>query len=121
MRRRHLWGFVLSPVALAVVVVLLLWRGPDWDEVADAFTVVEWWWIAVAIALNVLSVCARCLSWHVVITQAMPPPHPRFRDTFSAFSVGLLANSSCPGGSASSPASASWRGTSQAGSRSGHL
>lgn len=97
MRRRHLWGFVLSPVALAVVVVLLLWRGPDWDEVADAFTVVEWWWIAVAIALNVLSVCARCLSWHVVITQAMPPPHPRFRDTFSAFSVGLLANSVLPG------------------------
>ena len=40
--------------------MLPLWRGPDWDEVADAFTVVEWWWIAVAIALNVLSVCARC-------------------------------------------------------------
>jgi uncharacterized protein (TIRG00374 family) len=97
MRRRHLWGLVLSPVALAVVVVLLIWRGPDWDEVASAFTIVEWWWIAVAIALNVLSVFARCLSWHVVITQAMPPPHPRFRETFSSFSVGLLANSVLPG------------------------
>ena len=40
---------------------------------------------------------ARCLSWHVVIEQAMPPPHPRFRQTFSAFSVGLLANSVLPG------------------------
>jgi uncharacterized protein (TIRG00374 family) len=96
-RRRHLWGFVLSPVLLAVVAVLLVWRGPDWREVADAFTVVEWWWIAFAIALNVLSVCARCLSWHVVITQAMPPPHPRVRETFSSFSVGLLANSVLPG------------------------
>jgi uncharacterized membrane protein YbhN (UPF0104 family) len=97
MRKRHLWGFVLSPVLLAVVVVLLVWRGPDWREVADAFILVEWWWIAFAIALNVLSVCARCLSWHVVITQAMPPPHPRFRETFSSFSVGLLANSVLPG------------------------
>lgn len=95
--KRHAWGLVLSPVLLAVVVVLLAWRGPDWEQVGDAFTVVEWWWIAAAIVLNVFSVTARCLSWHVVIEQAMPPPHPRFRQTFSAFSVGLLANSVLPG------------------------
>ncbi len=95
--KRHAWGLVLSPVLLGIVVVLLVWRGPDWEEVFDAFTIVEWWWIAAAIALNVFSVLARCLSWHVVIEQAMPPPHPRFRQTFSAFSVGLLANSVLPG------------------------
>jgi uncharacterized protein (TIRG00374 family) len=95
--RRGVWGIALSAVMFAVVVVLLAWRGPDWEAVGEAFTVVAWWWIAAAIALNVLSVLARCLSWHVVITQAMPPPHPRFRQTFSAFSVGLLANSVLPG------------------------
>jgi uncharacterized membrane protein YbhN (UPF0104 family) len=94
---RRVLGLALSAAMFAAVVVLLAWRGPDWEQVGDAFTVVEWWWIAAAIALNVLSVGARCLSWHVVITQAMPPPHPRFRQTFSAFSVGLLANSVLPG------------------------
>jgi glycosyltransferase 2 family protein len=97
MMKRRLWGVSLSTVMLAVVLALLIWRGPDWEQVFDAFTYVEWWWIAVAIVLNVFSVGARCLSWHVVITQAMPPPHPRFRQTFSAFSVGLLANSVLPG------------------------
>jgi uncharacterized protein (TIRG00374 family) len=82
---------------LGVVLYWLVWHGPDWRLVGDAFTVVEWWWIAAAIALNVCSVGARCLSWHVVITQAMPPPHPRFRQTFSSFSVGLLANAVLPG------------------------
>ena len=94
---RSALGVALSLVLFAVMVALLAWRGPDWAEVEDAFTVVEWWWIVGAIALNVLSVGARCLSWHVVITQAMPRPHPRFRQTFSAFSVGLLANSVLPG------------------------
>jgi uncharacterized protein (TIRG00374 family) len=94
---RRFWGLALSAGLFAAVVVLLASRGPDWEQVGDAFTVVEWWWVAAAIALNVLSVGARCLSWHVVITQAMPPPHPRFRQTFSSFSVGLLANAILPG------------------------
>jgi len=94
---RRVWAVAASATLFAVVVVLLVWRGPDWSAVADAFTVVAWWWIGAAIALNVLSVLARCLSWHVVITQAMPRPHPRFRQTFSSFSVGLLGNAVLPG------------------------
>jgi uncharacterized membrane protein YbhN (UPF0104 family) len=94
---RGMWATAVSGVGLGVVVYWLVWHGPDWQAVGDAFTVVEWWWIAAAIALSVCSVLARCLSWHVVITQAMPPPHPRFGQTFSAFSVGLLANSVLPG------------------------
>jgi uncharacterized protein (TIRG00374 family) len=92
-----MWATALSGVMLGAVVYWLIWHGPDWQLVGEAFTVVEWWWIAAAIALSVCSVSARCLSWHVVITQAMPPPHPRFRQTFSSFSVGLLANSVLPG------------------------
>ena len=33
----------------AAVVVLLAWRGPDWEQVGDAFTVVEWWSFSVGL------------------------------------------------------------------------
>jgi uncharacterized protein (TIRG00374 family) len=83
--------------AFAATVVLLIWRGPDWNLVAEAFRLVEWKWVIAAIALNLLSVVARAAAWHRVIEQAMPPPRPRFRLVFSAFGVGLFANAVLPG------------------------
>lgn len=94
---RGMVGIALSGAGLGVMIYWLVWHGPDWGQVFDAFTLVAWWWIVAAIALSVCSVAARSLSWHVVITQAMPRPHPRLTQTFSAFSVGLLANSVLPG------------------------
>jgi glycosyltransferase 2 family protein len=83
--------------ALAATVALFIWRGPDWNLVADAFRYVAWGWVIVAILLNLLSVLARAGAWHQVIEQAMPPPRPRFRSVFSAFGVGLFANAVLPG------------------------
>jgi len=83
--------------ALAAAVALFIWRGPDWNLVADAFKYVAWGWVIVAILLNLLSVLARAGAWHQVIEQAMPPPRPRFRSVFSAFGVGLFANAVLPG------------------------
>ena len=87
----------------ALVLVLVVgagfavwWRGPSWGLVADAFRAVTWRWVAVAVFLNLLSVLVRAVAWRTVIDQAMPPPHPRFREVFSAFSVGLLANAVLP-------------------------
>jgi uncharacterized membrane protein YbhN (UPF0104 family) len=95
---RTTWGrMVLVLPAFAVVVALLVWRGPDWNLVADAFRLVVWEWIVVAIALNLLSVVARAAAWDRVIEQAMPPPRPPFRLVFSAFGVGLFANAVLPG------------------------
>jgi uncharacterized protein (TIRG00374 family) len=88
---------VLVLPAFAVMVALLVWRGPDWNLVADAFRLVAWEWIVAAIALNLLSVVARAAAWHRVIEQAMPPPRPGFRLVFSAFGVGLFANAVLPG------------------------
>jgi uncharacterized protein (TIRG00374 family) len=87
---------IVLPPAI-VIAVLLWWRGPDWNRAADAFTVVSWEWVAAAIALNLLSVVARSLSWRTVINQAVPRPPPRFVLVFSAFCVGLLANAVLPG------------------------
>jgi glycosyltransferase 2 family protein len=81
----------------AAAIVLLIWRGPEWNLVADAFRLVELEWVVLAIALNLLSVVARAAAWHRVIEQAMPPPRPRFRLVFSAFGIGLFANAVLPG------------------------
>ena len=76
---------------------LFWWRGPSFHAVGDAFSAVEWQWVAVAIGFNVLSVVVRALAWNTVIRQAMPEPYPSPLTVFSAFSVGLFANAVLPG------------------------
>jgi len=87
----------LAVAGLAGAVALLLWRGPAWSAIADAFTAVEWEWVAAAVGLNLLSVLVRAVAWRTVIVQAFDPPHPSFMLVFSAFSVGLFANAVLPG------------------------
>lgn len=82
---------------LAAVVALLWWRGPDWDVVYHAFDLVNWAWIAFALALNLASVLCRSVAWRLTIDQALDPPRPRFDRVFSGFSIGLLANAILPG------------------------
>ncbi len=82
---------------LAGVGALLWWHGPHWGDFKDAFTSVQWEWVAVAVGLNLLSIVARSFAWDAVIRSAMPPPFPRFRLVFAAFCVGLLANVVVPG------------------------
>jgi uncharacterized membrane protein YbhN (UPF0104 family) len=84
-------------VAAAGVLALLWWRGPAWSGIVDAFTAVEWHWVAAAVGLNLLSVLVRAVAWRTVIVQAAPAPHPGFPLVFSAFSVGLFANAVLPG------------------------
>lgn len=89
-----------AAIVLAVaagVALLLWWRGPSWSAVGDAFTVVEWHWVAAAVGLNLLSVLVRAVAWRTVIVQAFEPPYPSFPLVFSAFSVGLFANAVLPG------------------------
>jgi uncharacterized membrane protein YbhN (UPF0104 family) len=91
------WRLLLPLPLIAVAISLIWWRGPDWGVVKDAFTAVYWPWVVAAIGLNLLSVVVRALAWNTAIRQAMPPPHPRFRLVFAAFSVGLFGNVVLPG------------------------
>jgi uncharacterized membrane protein YbhN (UPF0104 family) len=84
-------------VAFSGTIAFFVWHGPKWGLVLDAFRLVAWQWVVVAIALNLLSVIARAAAWNEVIEQAVPPPQPPFRAVFSAFGVGLFANAVLPG------------------------
>jgi uncharacterized protein (TIRG00374 family) len=89
-----------AAIALALMAAalgLFLWRGPSLHSIGHAFAAVEWRWVVVAIALNLLSVIVRALAWRTVIDQAIPEPHPGVPLVFSAFSVGLFANAVLPG------------------------
>ena len=98
MVRRRLVRAALILPGLLVVLLLLWWRGPDWTRVGDAFEAVVWSWVGVALALNLVSVLIRAVSWNVVIGQALPrSQEPPFGAVFSAFAVGLLANAVLPG------------------------
>lgn len=82
----------------AVAVGLLLWlRGPDWGAVGDSLAQMSWTWALAAVLLNLLSAVVRALAWRTVVVQAVAEPHPRYRDLFSAFFVGVFANGVVPG------------------------
>ena len=95
--RSNATRFAITIIFMGLVAVLLWWRGPSFSAIGDAFTVVRWQWVAVAVGLNLASVVARAIAWRTVIRQAMPPPHPSNLLVFSAFSVGLFANAVLPG------------------------
>jgi uncharacterized protein (TIRG00374 family) len=82
---------------LAILVGLLVWNHPNFSPIGDAFRAVSWFWVALAVAINLFSVAVRASAWRVVITHAIQPPWPRWRVVFSAFCVGLLGNVALPG------------------------
>jgi uncharacterized membrane protein YbhN (UPF0104 family) len=97
LKRSSVLHAVLIAGAGAGLIALLVFHGPDWGQVGHDLASMSWGWAAVAIALNLLSACARAMSWDNVIKEAVPPPHPRLVDVFSAFFVGIFANGVIPG------------------------
>lgn len=91
------WARAVVALALVgVAVAVVWWRGPDWDSVWDAFSFVHWWWIVLAIALNLVSTASRAFSWRLTLGQALPAPQPSFIHVFSSFGIGLLGNAALP-------------------------
>lgn len=95
--RDRRWRALLVLPVFAGAIALIVWHGPKWHDVRDAFSLVSWEWVAAAIGLNLLSVVARSVAWNTAIKQSLEKPHPRFPLVFSAFSVGLFANAVLPG------------------------
>ena len=97
LRRSSLLHAALIAVAAAGVIALLVFHGPNWSKVGHDLTEMSWGWAALAVTLNLVSALARAMSWDNVIKEAVPPPHPRLIDVFSAFFVGIFANGVLPG------------------------
>jgi uncharacterized protein (TIRG00374 family) len=95
--RSGYWRFLLVLPLIGGAIALIIWHGPNWGNVRDAFTLVRWEWVVAAIGLNLVSVLSRAYAWDTVIKQSIDPPRPGFRLVFSAFSVGLFANAVLPG------------------------
>jgi uncharacterized protein (TIRG00374 family) len=87
----------LIAVLLAILAGLLVWHHPEVSLLVDAFRAVSWFWVAMAVLINLLSVALRSSAWRVVIKNAVPPPWPSRRVVFSAFCVGLVGNVALPG------------------------
>jgi uncharacterized membrane protein YbhN (UPF0104 family) len=87
----------LIAVLLAIFAGLVAWHHPEFSLIGDAFRAVSWFWVGLAVVINLVSVAVRSSAWRVVITHAIPPPWPRWRVVFSAFCVGLLGNAALPG------------------------
>lgn len=95
---RSRWLRVALVVAAAAgVAALLIFHGPKWGKVGHALAEMSWWWALAAVGINLLSALVRGLSWRTVLVQAVPEPHPRLLDIFSAFFVGIFANGVLPG------------------------
>jgi glycosyltransferase 2 family protein len=84
----------VAPLVAVGLLVLALFRLKELDleSFVNALAGVRWGWALAAIAFNLLSAMAGSLAWNTIIREAMPPPHPRYRDVLSAFSIGLLGN-----------------------------
>ncbi len=97
MARSRLLRATLVLVAAAGVAVLFVFHGPNWGKVGHALAQMSWWWALAAVGINLASALVRALSWRTVLVQAVPEPHPRLIDIFSAFFVGIFANGVLPG------------------------
>ena len=95
--RSRIARLAVVAVVVAGAVGLVLWHGPEFSLVGDAFRAVSWFWVAAAVGINLVSVVVRSSAWRIVITHAVPAPWPRWRVVFSAFCVGLLGNAALPG------------------------
>ncbi len=91
------WHALLVLGSAAGVSALLVFNGPKWSSVAHSLAGIAWSWAALAVGLNLASAIARGLAWRTVVVQAIPKPHPRHLDLFSAFFVGIFANGVLPG------------------------
>ena len=79
------------------MIALLVWRGPEWSLVADAFRLVAWEWVVAAIALNLALGRSRARPPGTRDRAGDAAADPPFRAVFSAFGVGLFANAVLPG------------------------
>lgn len=80
----------------AVLVVVVVWRGPDLAAAAGALAGLEWQFVVLCYLLNCASVTLRAAAWDAILAHGLPRPRLRHRNVFTAFSIGVVANALLP-------------------------
>jgi len=81
-------------VLLGALLLWLVFRGTDWNEVLRAIGAADPFWLGIVVVLILLSFVARVQRWSYIVRTAKPVP---FRHLFSATQIGFLANFTLPG------------------------
>ena len=93
-RRLLQWLRVPIGIFLAVILLLLGFRGLDWGDLARAIANVRWLWLVVAWATLPLSAFLKTLRWECLLG---PSPRPRnLRRLLAIFAVGQMVNAAVP-------------------------
>ena len=79
---------------IGLVLLWLVFRKLDLEEVTEQFRNVNYWWLAFAIVLGVMSHITRAIRWNILIRSM--GYETRTETTFYAVMVGYLANTAFP-------------------------
>jgi phosphatidylinositol alpha-mannosyltransferase len=99
-RRRHRTarrlGAILAAIVLAALLAYALSR-LDLPRVAHALISASPGWLVLALALMMLSLLARAVSWHAILRAALPSAHVRWASVIRATMIGVMASAVFPG------------------------
>jgi phosphatidylinositol alpha-mannosyltransferase len=97
-RSRPAWraGLALGSLALAGLIVLAL-SGIGFVGIGRSLSNVHPWWLAVALALNGLSMFLRAASWQAVLRAALPDVRLGSLVVVRATMIGVLVSALIPG------------------------
>jgi len=87
------WIFGAVGLVLMVVMVWLLFRDTDWQQVGAALEGANWWLLVLSLVPMFLSHPARIRRWSFIVRAAYPAT---FRQMFSATQIGFLGNAVLP-------------------------
>ena len=86
--------FAVVGLVLGVLMVWLLFRSTNWEEVGHALSGANFWLLALSLVPVFLAHPARVRRWGFIVRAVYPAT---FREMFSATQIGFLANFVLPG------------------------
>jgi uncharacterized protein (TIRG00374 family) len=84
-------GRWLPGVLVSVVLLVVVFRVAEWDELGDAFTSIRWQYILGAFGLTLASLVTKSMAWRTLLDNA-----PTFWQTFFIVNEGYFLNNILP-------------------------
>ncbi len=95
-RRAQRVGLIAATLALAALLLYALSR-LNLPRVGHALISASPGWLGLALALMMLSPIARSVSWHAILSAALPGQLPRWAPIVRATMIGVMASAVFPG------------------------